>query len=138
VFVDEEGISLVGELFKLPARKKHPRYYQVIQQPIDLYMINTKIPSGEYTSVDMFEKDILLLISNVEVWMVAFFSPDSDQGGKVVSLSKKLYPPSRRTGWFQDQIVTYLLPGMPLACRTATKVLHFCLSLAIFSIVPQE
>jgi len=27
---------------------------------------------------------------------------------------------------------TYLLPGMPLACRAATKVLHFCLSLAIF------
>jgi len=32
----------------------------------------------------------------------------------------------------------FLLPGMPLACRAATKVLHFCLSLAIFSIVPQE
>ena len=32
-------------------------------------------------------------------------------------------------------VLTYLLPGMPLA---ATKVLHFCLSLAIFSIVPQD
>ena len=33
--------------------------------------------------------------------------------------------------------VTDLLPNMPLACRAATKVLHFCLYLAIFSIVPQ-
>jgi len=32
---------------------------------------------------------------------------------------------------------TYLLPDMPLACRAATKVLHFCLSFAIFSTVPQ-
>ena len=31
-------------------------------------------------------------------------------------------------------VLTYLLPRMPLA---ATKVLHFCLSLAIFSIVSQ-
>ena len=36
-------------------------------------------------------------------------------------------------------LLTYVLPEMPLACRAATKVLHFCLSLAaIFSIVPQE
>ena len=38
----------------------------------------------------------------------------------------------------KNSILTYLLPGMPLACRAATKVVHFCLSLAIFSIVPQE
>ena len=35
------------------------------------------------------------------------------------------------------ELLTYLLPDMPLACRAATKVLHFCLSLAIFSTVPQ-
>ena len=35
-------------------------------------------------------------------------------------------------------LLTYSLPGMPLSCRPATKVLHFGLSLAIFSIVPQE
>ena len=34
-------------------------------------------------------------------------------------------------------LLTYLLPDMPLACRAATKVLHFCLSLTIFSTVPQ-
>ena len=33
---------------------------------------------------------------------------------------------------------TYLLPGMPSACRTATKVQHLCLYFAIFSIVPEE
>ena len=35
--------------------------------------------------------------------------------------------------WFTD-----IRPGEPLACRAATKALHFCLSLAIFSIVSQE
>ena len=30
-----------------------------------------------------------------------------------------------------------ILPGMQLACKATTKVLHFCLSLAICSIVPQ-
>jgi len=33
----------------------------------------------------------------------------------------------------KHDLLTYLLPGMPLTCRAATKVLHFCLSLAIFS-----
>ena len=33
--------------------------------------------------------------------------------------------------------VTDLLSNMPLTCRAATKVLHFCLYVAIFSIVPQ-
>ena len=40
--------------------------------------------------------------------------------------------------FLQNTILTYLLPGMPLSCRAATKVFHFCLSLVIFSIVPQE
>ena len=35
------------------------------------------------------------------------------------------------------ELLTYLLPDMPLACRAATKVLHFCLFLAICSTVPQ-
>ena len=32
---------------------------------------------------------------------------------------------------------TDLLPNMPITCWAATKVLHFCLYFAIFSIVPQ-
>lgn len=65
--LDDEGTLLVTDLLKLPARKKHPWYYQVIEEPIDLSMINNRILSGAYTHVDMFEKDVMTLISNVEV-----------------------------------------------------------------------
>ena len=39
--------------------------------------------------------------------------------------------------WFATRayLLTYLLPALPLTCRAATKVIHFCLPLAIFSTV---
>ena len=58
---------MATDLYHLPSRKKHPLYYQMIVEPIDLTMIENKILSGEYHSIDMFERDVMKLFQNVEV-----------------------------------------------------------------------
>ena len=67
---NEDGnVLAVPDLVHLPARKKHPWYYQVIQEPIDLTMIEGRILSGEYTSIEAFHTDMCKLFTNVEVCM---------------------------------------------------------------------
>lgn len=48
----------------LPSRKLYPDYYEVIENPIDLKQIATKIQASEYTSLNDMEKDLLLMIKN--------------------------------------------------------------------------
>ena len=64
---DDEGNLLAADLFHLPSKKKHPWYYEVIEEPIDLKMIEKRIFSAEYENIESFEKDVMKLFQNVEV-----------------------------------------------------------------------
>jgi len=64
---EDDNVLAVPDLYHLPARKKHPWFYQVITEPIDLTTIENRILSGEYTNLEAFEKDLLKLFTNVEV-----------------------------------------------------------------------
>ena len=71
VFVtDDKGNLLASEIFHLPSRKKHPLYYTMIENLIDLKMIEKKIFSAEYQNIESFEKDVVQLFQNVEVIVV--------------------------------------------------------------------
>lgn len=48
----------------LPSKKRYPEYYEVIEQPIDLKLIATKIQSGVYTHLNELERDLLLMTKN--------------------------------------------------------------------------
>ncbi|XP_060607678.1 uncharacterized protein LOC132759835 [Ruditapes philippinarum] len=65
---DDDGMYMATDLYHLPSRKKHPLYYQMIVEPIDLTMIENRILSGEYHSIDMFERDVMKLFQNVEMY----------------------------------------------------------------------
>jgi hypothetical protein len=54
-------------LKKCPPKRLYPAYYEIIDRPIDLTMIRTKIDQGDYTSFDLFERDFFLLIDNAVV-----------------------------------------------------------------------
>ena len=51
----------------LPSRRKHPEYYKVIEDPIDLSTICRDINKGRYTDVENVDAEILRLFKNVEV-----------------------------------------------------------------------
>lgn len=62
--VDSENRPLHTEFQLLPSKKKYPKYYEVIDNPIDLRMIAIKIQNNEYCTLNEMEKDLLLMTKN--------------------------------------------------------------------------
>ncbi|KFB53399.1 AGAP001099-PA-like protein [Anopheles sinensis] len=48
----------------LPSKKLYPGYYDIIDHPIDLKFIATKIQTSAYSSLNEMEKDLLQMIKN--------------------------------------------------------------------------
>ncbi|KAK7869922.1 hypothetical protein R5R35_013708 [Gryllus longicercus] len=52
----------------LPSKKRYPEYYEVIENPIDLKMIATKIQQNKYSTLNDLEKDLLQLTRNATLF----------------------------------------------------------------------
>uniref|UniRef100_A0A1B6CN38 Protein polybromo-1 n=1 Tax=Clastoptera arizonana TaxID=38151 RepID=A0A1B6CN38_9HEMI len=59
---DNRPLHLVFQL--LPSKKRYPKYYEVIDNPIDLRTIARKIQDSKYTTLNDMEKDLLLMTRN--------------------------------------------------------------------------
>ena len=68
----EDGSQLAAQLITMPSRKKYPKYYEVITDPIDLATIEKNILTGQYRALETFDTDFLKLFKNVEVSVAAF------------------------------------------------------------------
>ncbi|KAJ8985335.1 hypothetical protein NQ317_008366 [Molorchus minor] len=101
---DEDDTSLFEELFAvvmtatddnkkllhnafqlLPSKKKYPEYYEVIEQPIDLKMIATKVQNHKYSILAEMERDLLLMCKNA-----CLFNEPGSQIYKHAKLLKKV------------------------------------------------
>ncbi|XP_073978285.1 protein polybromo isoform X2 [Rhodnius prolixus] len=60
----EDGHPLHTPFQLLPSKKRYPKYYEVIEHPIDLRMIASKIQQGKYGSLGELEKDFLQMTRN--------------------------------------------------------------------------
>lgn len=60
----QENRPLHREFQLLPSKKIYPDYYDVIEHPIDLKLIATKIQTSAYTSLTEMEKDLLQMVRN--------------------------------------------------------------------------
>lgn len=61
---DADNRPLHTQFQLLPSKKKYPEYYDVIETPIDLKIIATKIQNAEYSNLADMEKDLLLMAKN--------------------------------------------------------------------------
>ena len=61
---DNENPPLHTSFQLVPSKKKYPEYYDVIESPIDLKMIATKIQNNDYGGLLELEKDLLLMTKN--------------------------------------------------------------------------
>ncbi|KAB7505112.1 Protein polybromo-1 [Armadillidium nasatum] len=61
---DSEGRFFSYDFLLLPAPEKYPKYYQVIQQPIDMKTIALHIQDDHYENVDSLERDMSLMFDN--------------------------------------------------------------------------
>ncbi|GFO15453.1 polybromo 1 [Plakobranchus ocellatus] len=74
IVTTKDGDRDISQAFQLlPQRSKYPQYYDVIQNPIDLKMIATKIQQFQYKNLDELEKDLMLMVKNAK----AFNEPKS-------------------------------------------------------------
>jgi hypothetical protein len=64
---ENEDISPSNALKKCPLKRLFPAYYEIITKPIDFAMIRNRLDNGEYSSIDLFEQDFLLLVQNAIV-----------------------------------------------------------------------
>ena len=58
------NISLDNVIVFLFFSQIYPKYYEVIENPIDLKIIASKIQRGKYSSLEELENDLLLLTRN--------------------------------------------------------------------------
>ena len=66
-YKDQDRGRVLSEPFmKLPNRKELPDYYEIIQKPVDITKILTKIEDGKYEEMDVMEKDFMLLCQNTQ------------------------------------------------------------------------
>lgn len=56
--------ALFTEFQLLPSKRLYPDYYDVIEHPIDLKLIATKIQTSAYTNLGEMEKDLLQMVKN--------------------------------------------------------------------------
>lgn len=61
---DQDDRTLFKEFQLLPSKKIYPDYYDVIENPIDLKLIAGKIQSGNYTSLNEMDKDLMQMTRN--------------------------------------------------------------------------
>lgn len=59
-----ENRTLTTEFQLLPSKKLYPDYYEIIEHPIDLKFIATKIQTNAYSSINDMEKDFLQMTKN--------------------------------------------------------------------------
>ncbi|KAM0347147.1 hypothetical protein ACHAPU_005087 [Fusarium lateritium] len=59
---------IIGPFIKLPPKRDYPDYYLLIQNPICMNQIQTRIKKEEYTSLSGLRKDIELMIRNCQTY----------------------------------------------------------------------
>lgn len=62
--VDDTNRPLHPMFLLLPSKKLYSDYYDIIEHPIDLKFIATKIQTSAYTSLNEMEKDLLQMTKN--------------------------------------------------------------------------
>jgi len=64
----DDGRSLSTMFQLLPSKLKYPDYYKVINDPIDLKTIATKIQNGVYMNLNDLEKDLIQMVKNAKAY----------------------------------------------------------------------
>ncbi|CAG9839830.1 unnamed protein product [Diabrotica balteata] len=62
----DDGTLLSESFIRMPKRRQEPKYYDVVQNPIDLQKIHQKLKMDEYEDIDDLQSDIELLVNNTK------------------------------------------------------------------------
>lgn len=68
----------------MPNKKKHPKYYSLLPDPIDLQTIDKNINAGTYLTADQFDNELLRAFQNT----LRYFGQFSPEGEAALALKK--------------------------------------------------
>ncbi|XP_011198605.2 protein polybromo-1 [Bactrocera dorsalis] len=60
------GPPLGTSLWKLPVRRFHPEYFELIKYPISMCQIHTKLKKGDYANISDLTADLCLMLDNAK------------------------------------------------------------------------
>lgn len=60
------GPPLGTSLWKLPVRRFHPEYFELIKRPISMCQIHTKLKKGDYANISDLTADLYLMLDNAK------------------------------------------------------------------------
>ncbi|XP_002020207.2 protein polybromo-1 [Drosophila persimilis] len=60
------GPPLGNSLWKLPVRRFHPEYFEMIKRPISMSQIHTKLKKGDYANISDLTSDLYLMLDNAK------------------------------------------------------------------------
>lgn len=60
------GPPLGNSLWKLPVRRFHPEYFELIKRPISMSQIHTKLKKGDYANISDLTADLYLMLDNAK------------------------------------------------------------------------
>ena len=68
LWANSDNIQPIGVFMELPSKKDYPDYYEIISEPIDMGMIETRIKIGHYKSEEEMISDCKLMFSNCRMY----------------------------------------------------------------------
>ena len=65
---NSEGFPIIGPFLKLPCKKTYPDYYETVKNPIDMELIDKRIKSNYYRTLEDFSADVNLIFENCKLY----------------------------------------------------------------------
>ena len=63
---DKTGRVIAVNFLDLPSKNEYPQYYVAVKMPLSLNMIEEKLQSGEYPTMETLESDLKRLVQNAK------------------------------------------------------------------------
>ena len=65
---NSEGAPLIGPFLKVPCKKTYPDYYESVKNPIDMEIIDNRLKSNYYKTLEDFGADVDLMLENCKTY----------------------------------------------------------------------
>lgn len=114
------GVPLGQSLWKLPNRRFHPEYYELIKKPISMAQIRNKLKKGHYPNITEMTADLYQMIDNAKKAFASTHKIHKDATKMQKVLSQKLVDAGNDQEDSDDDNVSVL--SGPVTATTTTPM----------------
>lgn len=114
-----DGRKLIDIFVKLPSKKDYPNYFQVVSEPIDMTMIESKIKENKYSSDHLLVQDLELMFNNARNYNEGSSQiyKDAETLERILKSKIKSLPPLDGSPLLAGKICRNIVPANPQVQR---------------------